>query len=61
MCIQCAAGAAPYVGLAVGGLRAMSWRARRASRGADEPVPAPEGDGPAVAQPAPEEPRLISS
>ena len=29
VCMQCVANAAPYVGVAVGGLRAMSWRATR--------------------------------
>lgn len=29
MCAQCVANSVPYVGMAVGGLRVMSWQARR--------------------------------
>jgi len=30
--MQCVANSAPYVGMAVGGLRVMSWRARRSAK-----------------------------
>jgi hypothetical protein len=32
MCVQCVANSVPYVGLAVGGLRLMSWNARQSTR-----------------------------
>ncbi len=32
MCVQCVANSVPYVGLAVGGLRLMSWNARKSAR-----------------------------
>jgi len=31
MCVQCVANSVPYVGIAVGGLRAMSWNAKRST------------------------------
>ena len=29
MCVQCVASSLPYVGIAVGGLKVMTWQARR--------------------------------
>ena len=29
MCVQCVANSLPYVGIAVGGLKVMTWQARR--------------------------------
>jgi len=52
MCVQCVANAAPYVGSAVIGLRAMSWRAARARLRVDDPSPAGGEPGDEARQPA---------
>lgn len=41
MCMQCVAQSLPYVGLAIGGLRVMAWKAGR-ERPADVPEPDPD-------------------